>query len=410
MTPERAAASRPASGRARAIVIGLESVTGLQSARILARRGVPVIGLTDDRGHYCSRTRVCERILELDTSSEQLIETLAELGRQFAEKPVLFPCTDASVLLISRHRERLLPWLRVVLPSHEIVELLVRKVSFYAYAAEHGLPIPPTFFLRTPQDAEEAAERLAYPAVVKPSMRTPEWGANLSEKGFKVENGRQLREVYARVGQWCDVLIAQEWIPGSEANLYTCNCYFDAESRPLVSFVSRKLRQWPPDVGIGSLGVECRNDAVEGATLQLFGTVGWCGLGYLEMKRHEITGEHLIVEPNVGRPTGRSAMAEAAGVELLYTQYCDASGLPLPANRTQRFTGVKWIHTRCDLQSAYAYWRRGELTFRAWARSMRGRKVDAVISRRDPAPMLYEALKGGRVVSGREPSRRRPRL
>jgi len=41
---------------------------------------------------------------------------------------------------------------------------------------------------------------------------------------------------------------------------------------------------------------------------------------------------------------------------------------------------------RRDLQSAYTYWKRGELTIWQWLRSLKGRKTYAVFSWTDPAP------------------------
>jgi len=108
------------------------------------------------------------------------------------------------------------------------------------------------------------------------------------------------------------------------------------------------------------------------------------------MKQDTRTGKHYIIEPNIGRPTGRSAISEAGGVELLYTKYCDLVGRPLPANRQQQYKGVKWIYFRRDLQSAFAYWRQGKLTLKDWAASWRGKKVDALFSRSDPAPFIYD--------------------
>jgi hypothetical protein len=114
------------------------------------------------------------------------------------------------------------------------------------------------------------------------------------------------------------------------------------------------------------------------------------GLAYLEVKRDEGTGKHLIVEPNVGRPTGRSAAAEAAGVDLLFAQYCDAVGWPLPKNLTQTYQGVKWIYFRRDLQSAFHSWRAGELSLFQWLRSLRGRKVDALFAWNDQGPFWQD--------------------
>ena len=169
---------------------------------------------------------------------------------------------------------------------------------------------------------------------------------------FRVESVAELRTVHDRYREFTDALILQEWISGPDSNLYSCNCYLDGNGEPLATFVARKLRQWPPHIGKSSLGVECRSDEVLSETLRLFRGVGYRGLGYVEFKFDERLGRHFIVEPNVGRPTGRSAIAEAGGVELLYTMYCDLLGLPLPKEREQRYGTAKWVHLRRELQAA----------------------------------------------------------
>jgi predicted ATP-grasp superfamily ATP-dependent carboligase len=116
------------------------------------------------------------------------------------------------------------------------------------------------------------------------------------------------------------------------------------------------------------------------------------------MKQDPITGQFLIIEPNIGRPTGRSATAEAAGVELIYSMYCDALGLPLPENLQQQFFGVKWIHWRRDVQAALHAWRNGQLNLRDMWRSWQGRKVDAIFSWRDPLPFVFDLLRGCRQL------------
>jgi predicted ATP-grasp superfamily ATP-dependent carboligase len=375
-----------------AVVIGLDCMTGLQTARILARHGVPMVGLAADLRHFGARTRVCERILHVETASEELIRCLEWLGPSLTRPAVLYPCTDQSVLLLSRHRDRLSPWYHVVLPAHEVVEMLMDKVSFYTHADGAGLPIPATRILTDRADAERAARELTYPSILKPPLRSATWETNASVKVIKVSDAQELLSVYDRVMGWADTLLVQEWVEGGDDALYSCNCYFDADSRPLVTFVARKLRQWPPHTGTSALGEECRNDEVLAETVRLFSGVGYRGLGYLEMKRDVRTGRHYIIEPNIGRPTGRSAIAEGGGVELLYTMYCDVLGLPMPTNTEQRYVGTKWVDLRRDCQSAVYYWRRGELSAAEWRRSLRGPKAHALLSADDPLPFIVDLL------------------
>lgn len=376
-----------------AVVLGLDCITGLQTARILARHRIPVIGVASDLRHYCCRTRVCERIVHADTSSEELIPELEALASTFDQKAVLVPCTDLSVLTISRGRRRLEDAYWMALPQNDVVELLTDKAAFYAYARDRGLPIPRTWVLTNREDAEEAARALTFPCIIKPPLKTALWERTAREKAYKARTREELLDIYEEVGTAATSLLAQEWISGGEGEHFTCNCYFDRQSKPLVTFVTRKIRQWPPQTGAGSLAVECRNDVVAEETVRLFSSVGFWGLGYLEMKKDPKTGEHLIIEPNVGRPTGRSATAEASGVELLYAMYCDVLGLPLPEALTQRFVGTKWIYFGRDIRSALHYWRRNELTIGGWLESLRGPKVDAVFSWSDPLPFWFDACR-----------------
>lgn len=383
-----------------AVVLGLDTITGLQTARILAARGVPVIGVTNDLRHYACRTRACVRVVQADLRSEEVVDALVRLGPELDGRAALFPCTDLTVLLISRHRDRLAPWYHLALPEHGVVDMLMDKVGFLRHAQDNGLPIPGTVLIESRADAERAARTLTYPAALKPPLKSAVWQSHTSAKAFQVDDGQQLLEVYDRVASWSDRFIAQEWVEGGVDALYSCNAYFAAGSRPLVTFVARKLRQWPPHTGTSALGEECRNDEVLRETLRLFAGVDYRGLAYVEMKRDARTGRHLIIEPNIGRPTGRSAIAEAGGVDLLYTAYCDMVGLPLPAGRVQRYVGAKWIDDRRDVQSALYFLRRGELGPVGWWRSVRGPKWHAVASRADPQPFVHDLLQATRRVVG----------
>jgi predicted ATP-grasp superfamily ATP-dependent carboligase len=376
------------------VVVGLDSTQGLQTARILAKRNVPVIGIVTNPGYFASKTGVCREILVAKTSKPVVIEALADLGRRLEQRAVVIPCLDMAVKQISDNRESLAEWYHINLPRRELVDLLIDKVAFYEYAASNNLPIPRTVILQSATDVEQAADTLAFPCILKPPWRPGAWVRNTKSKGFLIQSADDLAQAFERYSEWADALIAQDWIPGGDDHHYTCNAYFDSDSQPLVAYVSQKLRQWEPVTGRACLAIEARNDVVLETTISLFRSLSYTGLAYLEMKRHAETGEHLIIEPNVGRPTGRAAMAEASGVEFMATMYCDTLGLSLPDRREQQYTGLKWIHFLRDLQASWHHWRSGTLSVGDWLRSLRGRKAFAVFSVRDPLPFFHAMLAG----------------
>ena len=398
---------RPDS-RPSAVVVGLDCITGLQSARLLAARDVPVIGIVEDRRHFCATTRVARRIVSAPTAGEPLIRALQVLARQLPLPGYAFllPCTDAAVLAISQFRDRLDERYRFVLPDHDVIVRLMDKVGFAEHAQRHGLPIPPTAILRTRRDALAAQESLDFPAVLKPALKTPRWLRNVGAKAIRINHPAELLPHYDELARWSDVLVAQTWIEGTEDDLYSSNMYFARDGSAAVSFIARKIRQWPLDTGTSSLGVEVRNDTVRDIALELFRSVGYRGLAYLEVKRDRGSRRYAIIEPNVGRPTGRSAIAERGGVEYLLTAYCDAVGLALPDAREQQYRGVKWIYWRHDLQAALVRFNRGELTPADWWRSVRGPSIEAVGSLRDPMPFVADLAHTGSAIVRRLRARR----
>ena len=387
-----------------AVIVGLDNLTGLQTARILSDRGVPVIGVAGNRDHWACRTRACERVVEARIDSAALIDALETLGPTLRSRAVVVPCTDLAVMNISANRARLSPWFHIRLPEHSMVERLTDKLEFVSFALENELPIPPTFLLRSREAAEAAASSAVYPCVLKPALRSVAWDADAGGKVLRINSDAEFLSTYDRVAGLAETLIAQEWVEGTDGDLFSCNCYFDRNSQSLASFIARKIRQWPPVVGISCSGEEVRNDEVLDVSLRLFTAARYQGLGYVEMKRDKRTGRHYIIEPNIGRPTGRSAIAEGGGVELLMTMYCDAVGLPLPENRRQMYRGVKWIYLRQDLRSAWFYWRRGEITLKEYFKSIRGPKVFAIFSWRDPRPFIAD-LAGSLFSKVRSPGR-----
>jgi predicted ATP-grasp superfamily ATP-dependent carboligase len=276
--------------------------------------------------------------------------------------------------------------------------MLMDKPSFYEYAIKNKLPVAKYRLLHSRKDAEDVVQTMRFPCTIKPPIKSPLWEKNTKIKAYKINDEQEFFEIYEMCKDWSEVLMAQEWIEGTDTDLYSCNCYFNDQNKPLVSFVSKKLRQYPPVTGNTSLGVECRCEAVRDISLKLFKKVNYYGLGYVELKRDVRDGKYYIIEPNVGRPTGRSALAEACGVEILYTMYCDILDLTLPEQVHQIYKGVKWIQIRTDLISSFYYWKNGELTISDWWRSLKGPKFFAVFALKDPMPILVEFFTGLKFI------------
>ncbi len=377
-----------------AIVLGLDGITGLQTARVLSRRGVPVIGVGFGQRHPFLRTRVCSGVFSVEI--DDLVDALVELGERMPGCGVLFPCTDLSVLAVSRSRDRLAAQYKFALPAEETVEQLVSKVSLARLAERMGWKAPKTMLLHSISDAEQAAGTLDFPVVLKPPVKNASWTDFTSQKCIRVNTPAEFLTTYRAASHTADTLVVQEWVPGRE--YWTANCYYDRNHEPLVTYVSQKLRQWPIETGTGCSGVARKNPDVAAFIEDMFREAAFHGQAYIEVKRDPRDGSYVLLEPNIGRSTGRSVMAEADGLELLMAQYNDLIGQPTRPYRDQPEVGVKWVYWRRELRVLYEHWRRGELTIGDWWRSISGRRITAVFDWRDPLPFVLHWFDGFRKL------------
>lgn len=387
-----------------AIVIKLDSITGLDTARILSGYGVPVYGVADERWHYCTKTNSCRELFVTDTSGDGLVGTLLDLAARFSSKPVLFPCSDESVRVISAQRDALREFYDFVIPDDYVLLMYMNKESFYGHARERGFPVPDTFFLETGSGLEGLPDEAEFPLIVKPALKSPEWIECFKDKVIKVNTRAELRGVLDRGSKITRGIIVQKWIKGDDSNLVSSIFYYDRVGAPQVSFISRKLRQWYTENGDACLAEECRNDEVAGIVCDLLAGTGFNGIGSIEFKLDDESGKYYILEANVGRPVTRIGMTEAAGVPVLYTMYSDAAGLPLPPDRAQRYKGTKWISFHRDLQASWKYYRDGKLTITGWLTSLRGVRSFAVLSLRDPMP-FFSLILGGLAGLFKKPNK-----
>lgn len=377
--------------RPHAVIIKLDSITGLQTSRILAQYGIPVIGIADNPEHFCCATNSCKKVLTANTSNGELIDTLIKLGKELGGKSALFPCSDDSVLALSLYGELLREWYGFVIADHEVIDMLMDKVKLYKYLIQGGFPIPPTYFISENSDIKEIANKLTYPCIVKPPRSVKSWAVHFENKVLKIRSPEELYAIHENGLRATNIYIVQEWITGKESDIYQYYYYFDKNHKPIINYTSRKLRQWPIELGEASLVGNCPDDPVPRESIDIYSGIHYKGITSLEIKMDERNGRHYIIEPDVGRPNTSIGQVEASGVPILYTMYCDALDMPLPPYIAPKHTVVKWISLGRDLLASRGYYIRGELTFKEWFNSIRGVNTFAVISIRDPIPSIIDA-------------------
>jgi len=391
--PEKMTASPPA------IVLGLGQ-NGMATARALGRLGIPVIGIDSNLKQPGARTRYCETKLcckNINSEGPALLECLLELGQRLECKGVLFPSSDLSVAQISHYRERIAKYYHFRLPSREVMEMFLNKKVFYEFAVENGFEMPRTFFTDKADNITHIAREINYPCLIKPFMHTGgTWEEVFDTRLFIADSPSMLKALFDCVYPFHQEFVIQEYMPGSDSELYWGVTYLDAQGEPLGIWTGRKLRQYPRRFGTATFAESCHEPWVARQALNILQTMGHRGYGVVEFKRDRRDGRFKITEPTGARTWFPHSLVTRSGINLPYIMYRDLLGEKVE-KETEFEEGVKWIHEERDVKTVFLYFRpEGELSVWSWLGSLKGKRTYAYAAWDDPQP-LFAAI--GRVFS-----------
>jgi D-aspartate ligase len=375
-------------GRPPAIVLDCSYVNGLSAIRQLAAAGVPVLALDHRRQALGLRSRLAVPVLcphpgdDPAGFTQLLEEVLAGAGG----RAVAFPTHDDYLVAVNRAAPD-----GLVLPfgPRELIEPIQAKRFQYAAAERAGIGLPLTFHPRSEQEAREAAARMRYPAVMKPSL-----GAGFKRLHTRpLLDARDADELVAayREGAPFEPML-QERIPGGDDCLWTVGTHLGVDGAALGVFCGRKLLQAPAGTGTCRVG-EARWDeeAVDGA-LRLLRELGFHGTSQVEYKRDPRDGSLKLMEVNA-RLWQWHSLAAACGVPLVEIAYRDALSLPVEPAASRGQDGRRWVALVRHLRES----RRERRGLRGALRPLRPPFAEPVFSLRDPMPavhQVYGALRG----------------
>ena len=380
-------------------VVTASSVHSLSFARSLGRRGVPVL-LVDSDGQLAVRSRFA-RTLALPPAEEsprEWIDALTAVGSCRPEPAVLVPTADVHCVLVSRHRDELASRYRFLLPEAPMVERLADKREQLRLAEEAGLLVPATHEVESAAEAREVAAAVRYPCVVKP--RRSRTGPSFLGDGklLVARYPEELVRGYDTFRQQGVPAVIQEVVPGGDDRLVGYLGLWDPAGREVAWLTKRKLRQFPPGYGNGSLQVSEDLPAVAELSRRLLRHARYCGLVNIEFKLDERCGEYCLIEVNP-RGSAMNELAVRAGLDLPWLTYALLTGRDVGRPATPAW-GRRCVNEEWDVQAFWALRRSARMTLGGWLRSIAG--ADTVIGAwDDPLPLLLGMARGLKRLAAR---------
>jgi predicted ATP-grasp superfamily ATP-dependent carboligase len=332
-------------------------------------------------------SRFAHKVTVSKVSGPSLVDDLLALAGAFSEPAVLFLTTDEAALTVSEHRAALAGKYRFRLPSHDCLVSLMHKTSFQQLAERHGFPVPRSVRVEGLADLD-GLRGLRFPAIVKPTIKNADYVRGRFPRAYKVASREQAEAVCRRVLSIVPGLMVQEWIDGSDSDLYFCLQYRGADGAAVCSFTGRKLSIWPPDIGV-TASCTAAPDArpvLEPLTDAFFRRVSFVGMGGIEFKKDPRSGRFLMIEPTVGRVDAQEEVATLHGANIPAAAYRYEVGLTVPRVEECTASAIwrdSWAHRRSARR------RRFTLTPQPNARIF-----DAYWRIDDPMPGLFHLLGG----------------
>lgn len=383
------------NGENLAIVLGGSSVTSLGLCRNLGENGINVF-CVDDRKNETAFSRFCAgffAIPGIEGSPNILKSFLAELDEKVERVAVVFPASDLFCLsLVELLGE--ISGKYVFLANKQSVDTLVNKEKFYSSLMRAELPHPETFF-PLEDDLSEIERDLDYPVLVKPAV-SQAFSRVFNVKCFVAEDRRELEEYLRLSSEHRISVMVQQIVPGPPTNVYGIAGYVDRNSEPKGVFVYRRIRDWPHGCGCNSLIESIPVSAVEPikeVTFDYLTCLRYTGLFEAEFKKDERNGDFKLIEIN-SRSWWQNRFATVCGSNLALMAYLDAMGKSISYKETYR-TGIKWIYSLNDFQSAMTLLQSGNLTFLEWLSSYKSLRDYAYFAANDPLPCISKFLSVG---------------
>ena len=364
----------------------------LSIVRHLGRLGIPV-RVSGPANCWALHSRWCAQALPVPKRSTQAAYwSKLLLGNDGSlNGHIVWPMSDEAIAFVQSNRGELALRYRLGEGDAQLQADFLDKMKTLELARLAGVAAPQFWNVKTEEDLAALRGAVRFPVMVKPiqsHLFTKEFGRKL----FIIDNS--LEELGARVrdawSRGLDVFVV-EMVPGPDSLLSSYYTYRTANGRRLFDFTKSIIRRWPVNRGNACFHKSGWDAETADAGQRFFEGVGLKGLGNIEFKRDPRDGQLKIIEVNA-RFTAAQELVRRAGFPIDLMIYCHLTGQPVPVAHPAEKPLYFWYPLR-DFFGFVELWRRGELSFGGWLKSIaKSPVVFPLASFSDPRPVFGAAM------------------
>jgi predicted ATP-grasp superfamily ATP-dependent carboligase len=308
-----------------AIVLDGHVKSALSIVRSLGQKNIPVyVGSERKTAMALHSKYVSGKFMYPSPYNERdaFVRTIKAEAVRLGGKPVIYACSDATLLLLYEARESLEAYVTLVFPEERSMEIVFDKGGTYSLARVSSVPTITTHLMETREEVERLAKDLVYPVVVKP-RHSVIWkdGKGIFGSAQFVHTPEELLVAFSNSREKTGVApLIQPYVEGEEYGVEM----LAEEGRPYAMVTHHRLRSLSPTGGASVLketieNGEVRKQLEENATI-LVEKLSWTGPIMVEFKIDSDSREPLLMEIN-GRFWGSLPLSVFSGVDMPYLYY-----------------------------------------------------------------------------------------
>ena len=305
---------------------------------------------------------------------------------------ILIPVGDHQVEILAKYKKELSKFYIVPVPNYEIAKLFLDKKKTYRIAKKAGIDFPLTFYPKSEEEALANAQNMQFPLMIKPrEMHNFLFVTKM--KLYIVRDKRELKQKLRTCFKQNFKIMITEIIPGPDSRLYEYDFYIDKNGEMIAGMGQIKLRQHPPNFGIGRVLKTIVNKDIEELTKKFLKYIpGFFGPGQLEFKLDYRDGKYKLIEMN-GRLTLQAELYAKAGINFPYLFYQDW----VNGKSTKIYNYIEdfhWIHLSKDILNSFLRHPEENYSYIEYIKPYFKKHVYCIESLSDPKPMILYYLLG----------------
>lgn len=305
-----------------ALVLG-GHVNGYSIIRELKDELIDDIILFDDKISLSRFSNKIKIFKKTEFIPSTLLKDLYKLNEDYS-KIIIYPTDDIYIECLIEIYDQIKKFCFVPFNKSNISQAL-DKYYQYQICDQNKIPYPKCIkIIENSQIAE--IESLIFPVIVKPLSRTR--ASKLLFKNIYIEDLQDFDSKVIHIKNALKLqvpLMASEFIPGDDSQIYAYSCYRSHEGNILNEWTGKKITQYPDNFGVFSTAVNAHNSRLVQLGQKFVEKIDGFGFIEPEFKFDQRDGEFKLMECNF-RPMMWHRVGFLSGVRLIKTQYEYALG------------------------------------------------------------------------------------